>query len=79
MEATPNDKGDAEGGVKPRPYAPSWVDRLAALIERLPGSSWQYYVAFGLILFLIATGILWGEGARPVGTFLTVTRLPETA
>ena len=52
------------------PYAPSWVDRFNAWIDRLPGSSWAYYLGIGLALFLIPSVVLWGEGARPVGTFL---------
>lgn len=65
-----HDKENSEGGIKPQPYAPSWVDRFTTLIDRLPGSSWVYYVGIGLILFLVPTGILWGEGIYPVGTFL---------
>jgi hypothetical protein len=52
------------------PYAPSWVDRFNAWIDRLPGSSWAYYLGIGLVLFSILSVVHWVEGARPVGTFL---------
>lgn len=62
---TPSDKNE------PRPYAPSWVDHLNDLINRLPGPSWLYYVGIALLLFLIPIGITQLEGIHPTGTFLS--------
>jgi hypothetical protein len=70
--ATDNDKTSVRRESPSRPYVPSWVDRLTALIDRLPESSWLYYLGIGLTLFLVQTGILWGEGVYPIGTFLAV-------
>jgi hypothetical protein len=53
-----------------RPYAPSWVDRFNAWVTRLPGPSWLYYLGMGLVLFLLQTAVLWGEGAYPTGTLI---------
>lgn len=39
------------------PYPPSWIDRLTAWIDRLPGPAWVIYLIFGLVysgLFLMA-------------------------
>ena len=54
-----------------RPYAPSWLDRFNAWLARLPGPSWAYYLGIWLVLVLLQIAALWGEGAYPVGTFLT--------
>jgi len=51
-------------------YAPSWIDRFTAWVARLPGSSGSTYLGIGLVLFLVQTAVLWGEGAYPVGTFV---------
>lgn len=37
-----------EQAVVPKPYPPSWLDRLTAWVDRLPGPYWAYY--FGLVL-----------------------------
>jgi hypothetical protein len=59
-----------EGGSKPPPYAPSWVDCFNAWVTRLPGPSWVYYAGMGLVLFSVQIAVLWGEGAYPVGTII---------
>lgn len=44
------------------PYAPSWVDRMAAALERLPGPYWTpSLVAFLVYLALVAAD-LWRVG-----------------
>lgn len=53
----------ADAGVVPidsqRPYGPSWVDRLADGLERLPGPTWlAYAVLTGLAVALSAGGPL---------------------
>jgi hypothetical protein len=46
-----------------RPYAPSWVNRLAAWLARLPIPGWSFYLGVGLILLLLQGSVLWVEGA----------------
>jgi hypothetical protein len=43
-KVTTDDKANSRGKSKPQPYAPSWIDRLTAWVERLPGPSWSYYL-----------------------------------
>ena len=50
-------------------YTPSWIDRLTAWVEHLPGPSWSYYLGLSIILLLVQSVILWVEGAIPIGTF----------
>jgi hypothetical protein len=64
---TANDKTDLDK-KQLQPYTPSWIDRLTAWVNRLPGPSWLYYVGVWASLFLLQTAILWGEGAYPIGT-----------
>jgi len=47
--------------AKACPYQPSWLNRLAAWITRLPGPHWVYYLVLGLVLFLIQVVALWIE------------------
>jgi len=51
------------------PYAPSWVDRLTAFVDRLPGPAWFFYLVTALGLSLALSAIQWSEGAYAVGTF----------
>ncbi len=55
-----------------RTYAPSWVDRLTAWVERLPGPNWSYYLGLGLFLILVQVIVLWAEGASPISEYMTV-------
>lgn len=50
-------------------YTPSWIDRFTDWVDRLPGSSWMYYLGLGLVLLLFQSSILWIEGIDPIGTF----------
>jgi hypothetical protein len=52
-----------------RPYPPSWLDRLNAWIERLPGPSWLTYVTLFLLSTIINTAAYWLDGSLPFGTF----------
>jgi hypothetical protein len=63
-----DDKSDLKNEKHPQPYAPSWVDRLTVWVDRLPGSSWLYYLGIGTLLFLLQIAILWSESAYPIGT-----------
>ncbi|MCC6455841.1 MAG: hypothetical protein IT328_12895 [Caldilineaceae bacterium] len=48
------------------PYSPSWVDRLTASVERLPGPAWLYYLA-AMALFSVAYFLVkWWESGLPV-------------
>jgi hypothetical protein len=71
-EAEKGDKEDPGTEGYPQPYGPSWVDRFGDWVEQLPGQSWLYYLAVGLVLLLVQTTVLWIEGAYPVGTFLPI-------
>ena len=71
-KVAPDDKANSMSESKPRPYAPSWADRLTAWVGRLPGSSWLYYLGIGLVLLLVQAIVLWIEGAFPIGTFLPI-------
>ena len=53
----------------PEAYAPSWIDRFSAWVDRLPGPTWVFYVALGLALGLSETVVQWHQGAYPVGVF----------
>ncbi len=55
-----------------RTYAPSWVDRLTAWVDRLPGPNWSYYLGLGLFLILVQVIVLWAEGASPISKHMTV-------
>jgi hypothetical protein len=50
------------------PFLPSWIDRLIARIERLPGPAWLYYVAGALVMGVTANGFFWLDGSLPVGS-----------
>jgi hypothetical protein len=51
------------------PYPPSWLDRFTEWVERLPGRSWVFYPAIGLVLASILTAVNWADGTYPIGTF----------
>jgi hypothetical protein len=62
---------DSKRSAKPkggsRPYAPSWIDRFDAWVDRLPGPSWPYYLGLALVLFAAQAATLWLEGAFDIG------------
>ncbi len=51
------------------PYARSWIDRLAELIDRIPGPSWAFYVAALIVLAISNNAVFWIDGSQAVGTF----------
>jgi hypothetical protein len=69
-KVAPDDRANSMSESKPRPYAPSWIDRFTAWVARLPGPSWLYYLGIGLVLLLVMAIVLWIEGALPVGDLL---------
>jgi len=71
-KVAPDDKANSKSESRPQLYAPSWIDRLTAWVERLPGPSWSYCLGIGLVLLLVQAIVLWIEGAFPIGTFLPI-------
>ena len=69
---TMDDKSSPKSESKRQPYAPSWIDRFTALIDRLPGPIWSYYLGIGLVLLLVQAIVLWMEGAFPIGTLVPI-------
>ena len=67
-----DDRSNSKSKSKPQPYAPSWVNRFTAWVDRLPGSSWLYYLGLGLLEFMVLVIVLWIEGAFPIGALLPV-------
>lgn len=62
-ESSPKSAGEAKA------YPPSFVDRLMAWIERLPGSAWVYYLSVTLLFVVLSHGLRWMDGSLPRGTF----------
>lgn len=52
-----------------QPYPPSFVDRLMARIERLPGPAWGFYLLATVIFIALGHGLHWLDGSIPSGTF----------
>lgn len=48
------------------PYRLSWVDRLTAWVEGLPGPAWLYYVAAMALYYVAYFLVKWWEGGFPV-------------
>lgn len=53
--------------VAPDPYASSWLDRLTASVDRLPGPAWLVYLLTGVLVLLLFTVLKWVDGTFPVG------------
>lgn len=54
-----------------QPYPPSFVDRLMAWIERLPGSTWGFYLLATVVIVALGHGLRWLDGSIETGTFDT--------
>ncbi len=52
-----------------QPYPPSFVDRLMAWIERLPGPAWGFYLLATVIFVAVGHGLRWLDGSIETGTF----------
>lgn len=50
-------------------YKPSWVDRLTASIDRLPGSAWLFYLVLSAVLVALFVAIQAWQGAYREGGF----------
>ncbi|HXF62992.1 MAG TPA: hypothetical protein VNK95_15310 [Caldilineaceae bacterium] len=55
--------------IRRRPYPPSWVNRLVAWVERLPGPPWPIYWSVALFLIALHMVINWADGIGAVSTF----------
>ena len=64
-ESSPKSAGEAKA------YPPSFVDRLMAWIERLPGSAWIYYLLATAVIVAVSHGLRWSDGTIPTGTIDT--------
>lgn len=51
------------------PYRPSWIDRLVAWIERLPGPTWAFYLLLWLASILAVNAVRWVDGSLELGEF----------
>jgi hypothetical protein len=51
-----------------RPYPPSWVNHLTGWVARRGWPSWYFYLGLWLVLVIVQVGVLWIEGAYPIGT-----------
>ena len=50
-------------------YRPSWIDRLAYIIDAAPGPAWGYYVVAGVGFILIDMLIKWRDGVLADGGY----------
>ena len=77
----PHRSSRAVGGETPppfvRPYPPSWIDRLTAWIDRVPGPTWGFYATVGAVytgLFLLGEARLgaYERGFNPAHVFYAI-------
>jgi len=61
----------AEASFAP-PYSPSWYDRVAKWIDRLPGPSWLAYLLLGAAGMLVLAGVQILAGAYHPGKYLVL-------
>ena len=52
-----------------QPYPLSFVDRLMAWVERLPGPAWGFYLLATVIFVALGHGLRWLDGSLQAGTF----------
>jgi hypothetical protein len=51
------------------PYPPSWIDRLIAWVDRIPGSAWLFYLLCVLGFGVLINAVFWIDGSVPYGSF----------
>lgn len=51
------------------PFPPSWIDRLIAWIERIPGATWIFYLMSVLVFGILINAVFWIDGSVPIGSF----------
>src|SRR3989304_2516758 len=54
------------------PYPPSWYDRLARRIDRLPGPSWLAYLVLGVAGMLVVIGVQMLAGGYHPGKYFAL-------
>jgi hypothetical protein len=57
------------------PFPPSWIDRLIAWIDHLPGPAWLFYVLGVMAMAFIGNAMFWIDGSMPVGSVDTLATL----
>jgi hypothetical protein len=62
-----------ETRIAPSPRTRSWVDALIALIERIPGPSWLFYLACAVVFGVASVALRWLDGSAQFGTANPVT------
>jgi hypothetical protein len=50
------------------PFPPSWIDRLIAWIDRIPGSAWIFYLLSVLVFGVLINAVFWIDGSLPIGS-----------
>jgi hypothetical protein len=54
------------------PYARSWIDELIHWIDRIPGSSWLFYVVLLVTMAFLNNAVRWLDGSLAVGSFIPI-------
>ncbi|MEJ2149051.1 MAG: hypothetical protein P8Z40_06185 [Chloroflexota bacterium] len=67
-DTTMNASGVQAQEAAARPYAPSWINRVTAFVDRLGPPFWFVYFVLWLALFTILTILRWRDGVYPMGT-----------
>lgn len=57
------------------PYAPSWIDRLIDVINRLPGFGWYVYPLVLVVVLVVLQSVTWLDGSVPWGHFTPIDLL----
>jgi len=71
IQAGTLDPGPQAAG-EPRPYAPSFIDSLMGLVERLPGPYWLTYLALFVLQSSALHVLAWIDGWLPAYTFAPI-------
>lgn len=65
----PSTSNSSKTAPSAQPYPPSFVDRLMAWVERLPGPAWGFYLLVTVIFVSLGHGLRWLDGSIETGTF----------
>jgi hypothetical protein len=58
-----------------RSFPSSWIDRLIAWIDRLPGPAWLFYVLSTVAIAFLGNAVLWIDGSMPFGSVDRLTTI----
>jgi hypothetical protein len=50
------------------PFPPSWIDRLIAWVDSIPGSTWTFYMLSVLVFGVLINAVFWIDGSVPIGS-----------